>query len=71
MDEVRDSEYYTLDRQIREHVSNKRKSLKILRCQAQHPEGGQCELRAGHEFEEHIAGMILWSDDAGKRPALA
>lgn len=33
----------------------------ILRCQAVHPEVGQCELRAGHEFEKHLAGMILWA----------
>lgn len=30
------------------------------RCQAIHPEGGQCELREGHEFSKHLAGMIVW-----------
>lgn len=37
----------------------------ILRCQAVHPEVGQCELRAGHKFEKHLAGMILWPVSAG------
>jgi hypothetical protein len=30
------------------------------RCMERHPEGGQCELREGHAFEKHLAGMILW-----------
>ena len=32
------------------------------RCQAMHEEGGQCELREGHEFDRHLAGMILWKE---------
>jgi hypothetical protein len=35
-------------------------SALIPRCQAQHPEGGQCELREGHTNDRHLAGMILW-----------
>ena len=32
----------------------------VMRCQASHPETGQCELRAGHEGK-HLAGYLLWS----------
>jgi hypothetical protein len=38
----------------------------VKRCPERHPEGGQCELREGHVFEKHLAGMILWPKEGGR-----
>lgn len=54
-------DYYVTLAQLEEAFISLRNEVKILRCQEMHSEGGQCELRAGHQEKHHLAGTIWWS----------